>query len=94
MPPHGPWNTPGALGEIRGDVHIHELEVTGRARQRALGAALAGEAIDILIHNAGVYGAWMRAADDILGAGDRVSGPRCAPHPEPATLARSSSVTH
>ena len=53
---------PGALGEVRGDVHIHELEVTDRARQRALGAALAGDAIDVLIHNAGVYGTWMRAA--------------------------------
>ena len=52
---------PGALGEIRGDVHIHELEVTGRAQQRALGAALAGEVIDVLIHNAGVYGTSMRA---------------------------------
>ena len=53
---------PGALREIRGDVHIHELEVTDRAQQRALGAALAGEAVDVLIHNAGVYGTWMRAA--------------------------------
>ena len=52
---------PGALGEIRGDVHIHELEVTDRAQQRALGAALTGEAIDMLIHNAGVYGTSMRA---------------------------------
>ena len=53
---------PGALGEIGGDVHIHELEVTDRAQQRALGATLAGEAIDVLIHNAGVYGTLMRAA--------------------------------
>ena len=53
---------PGALGEIRGDVLIHELEVTDRAQQRALGVALAGEAIDVLVHNAGVYGTGMRAA--------------------------------
>ena len=53
---------PGALGQVRGDVHIHELEVTDRAQQRALGAALAGETIDVLIHNAGVYGTWMRTA--------------------------------
>ena len=52
---------PGALGEIRGDVHIHELEVADRAQQRALGGALAGEAIDVLIHNAGVYGTGMSA---------------------------------
>ena len=53
---------PGALGEVRGDVLIHELEVTVRAQQQALGLALAGEAIDVLIHNAGVYGTWVRAA--------------------------------
>ena len=55
-------NRPGALGDIRGDVHLHGLEVTDRARQRALAAALAGEAIDVLIHNAGVYGTLMRTA--------------------------------
>ena len=52
---------PGVLGDVRGDVHIHELEVTDREQQRALGAALAEEAIDVLVHNAGVYGTWMRA---------------------------------
>ena len=50
---------PGALGEVRGDVHVHALEVTDRARQRALRDALAGEGIDVLIHNAGVYGSGM-----------------------------------
>jgi len=53
---------PGALGAIRGDVHIHPLEVADRAQQQALAAALAGDAIDVLIHNAGVYGTLMRAA--------------------------------
>ena len=53
---------PGTLGQLRGDVQIHELEVTDRAHQVAFGAALAGEAIDVLIHNAGVYGTGMRAA--------------------------------
>ena len=43
-------------------MQIHELEVTDRAHQVALVAALAGEAIDVLIHNAGVYGTGMRAA--------------------------------
>ena len=52
---------PGALDEIRGEVFVHELEVTDRAQQRALGAALTGEVIDVLIHNAGVYGTGMRA---------------------------------
>ena len=53
---------PGALGDIGGDVHVHNLEVTDRTQQRALATALAGEAIDVLIHNAGVYGTWMRAS--------------------------------
>ena len=62
---HATTRTPkrtGALGKIRGDVHIHELEVTDRAQQQALRAALADEAIDVLIHNAGVYGTGMSAA--------------------------------
>ena len=53
---------PGALGAIEGDVHVHELEVTDRAQQSALAATLSEEAIDVLIHNAGVYGNWMRTA--------------------------------
>ena len=53
---------PGALGAVRGDVHIHPLEVADRAQQQALAAALADDAIDVLIHNAGVYGTLMRAA--------------------------------
>ena len=53
---------PGALGAVRGDVHVHALEVTDRTQQRALGEALAGDAIDVLIHNAGVYGTMMRTA--------------------------------
>ena len=52
---------PGALGEVRGDVHVHALEATDRAQQRALGDALADDAIDVLVHNAGVYGTLMRA---------------------------------
>ena len=53
---------PGALGEVAGDVHVHGLDVTDRAQQRALRDALADEAIDVLIHNAGVYGRGMSAA--------------------------------
>ena len=54
---------PGTLGEIRGDVLIHELDVTDRAQRQALGDALAGEALDVLIHNAGVYGTGMTVAE-------------------------------
>ena len=53
---------PGALGEVAGDVRLHGLEVTDRSQHRALRAALDGEAIDVLIHNAGVYGTGMRTA--------------------------------
>ena len=54
--------SPGALGRVAGDVHLHELEVTDVAQQRAFRDALGDEAIDVLIHNAGVYGDGMRAA--------------------------------
>ena len=53
---------PGALGEVAGDVRLHRLEVTDRSEQRALRDALEDEAVDVLIHNAGVYGRGMSAA--------------------------------
>ena len=52
---------PGALGEVRGDVRLHGLEVTDRSQRPALRDALAGEAIDVLIHNAGICGPGMSA---------------------------------
>ena len=54
---------PGTLGDVAGDVRIHGLEVTDAAGRRALRDALAGEAVDVLIHNAGVYGDGMTAAE-------------------------------
>ena len=68
---HGGWRvhattrtrkSPGALGEVSGDVHLHGLEVTDRAQVQAFRSALGDEAIDVLIHNAGVYGDRMSAA--------------------------------
>ena len=53
---------PGVLGEVAGDVRLHRLEVTDRSEQRALRDALEDEAVDVLIHNAGVYGRGMSAA--------------------------------
>ncbi|MGE0253680.1 MAG: SDR family NAD(P)-dependent oxidoreductase [Alphaproteobacteria bacterium] len=50
---------PGALGRVAGDVVLHELEVTDAGHIAALAAALAGEAIDVLIHNAAVMGGGM-----------------------------------
>lgn len=56
-------DTPGALGEIPGDVRLHHLDVAESEQIAALAAALAGETIDILIHNAGINAG--------RGAGDR-----------------------
>ncbi len=54
---------PGALGKIDGEVVIHGLDVTVSPQREALRDALKNEGIDVLIHNAGVYGnAMSRAA--------------------------------
>jgi NAD(P)-dependent dehydrogenase (short-subunit alcohol dehydrogenase family) len=39
-----------------GDAEVHALDVTDAASVAALGRAMAGEAIDLLINNAGIYG--------------------------------------
>ena len=54
---------PGALGAVAGEVRIHGLEVTDPTQRQALRDALGEEAIDVLIHNAGVYGDGMTAAE-------------------------------
>ncbi len=54
--------SPGALGAVAGDVRLHGLEVTDAAQRRAFRDALGDEAIDVLIHNAGVNGDGMSAA--------------------------------
>jgi NAD(P)-dependent dehydrogenase (short-subunit alcohol dehydrogenase family) len=45
-----------ALTDIEGDVHAHTLEVTDYEAVKALAGKLAGEAIDVLICNAGIGG--------------------------------------
>ncbi|MBM3560203.1 MAG: SDR family NAD(P)-dependent oxidoreductase [Alphaproteobacteria bacterium] len=47
---------PGALGRVAGDIVLHPLDVTDAGQIAALATVLAGEAIDVLIHNAGVMG--------------------------------------
>ena len=50
---------PAGAGELRaiaGDVAIHALDVDDVEAGRALAATLRGEAIDLLLHNAGVLG--------------------------------------
>ena len=39
-----------------GDAEVHALDVTDAASVAALGRAMAGEAVDLLINNAGIYG--------------------------------------
>ncbi|MDH3641422.1 MAG: SDR family oxidoreductase [Gammaproteobacteria bacterium] len=50
---------PGALGKFAGDLVLHELDVRNADQIEALRLALAGEGIDVLIYNAGVYGTGM-----------------------------------
>src|SRR5260221_11817196 len=48
--------TSDGLKGVRGDVHHHPLEVTDYKAVKALAGQLAGEAIDVLICNAGIGG--------------------------------------
>jgi NAD(P)-dependent dehydrogenase (short-subunit alcohol dehydrogenase family) len=54
-----------ALKGIKGDVHHHALEVTDYKAVKALAAKLKGEAIDVLICNAGVGGERGSTAQDL-----------------------------
>lgn len=47
---------PGALGQLAGDVVLHELDVCNTDQLGQLVAATAQEGIDVLIHNAGISG--------------------------------------
>ncbi|MDH3604084.1 MAG: SDR family oxidoreductase [Candidatus Tectomicrobia bacterium] len=47
---------PGALGELSGDLTLHELDVRYTDHIAAIADAFASEALDVLIHNAGVSG--------------------------------------
>ena len=57
---HAACRTPesaDALGSLGKGVKLHALDVTDHGRIEALAAGLEGEAIDIVINNAGIYGA-------------------------------------
>lgn len=47
---------PGDLGQVPGDITLHELEVRNADHIAALAQAVASEGIDVCIHNAGVSG--------------------------------------
>lgn len=54
---------PGALGDLHGDLTLHPLDVRDAPQIAALAQALAHDAIDVLIHNAGVMGRPYTAAE-------------------------------
>lgn len=49
-------DAPGALGQVSGNVTLHELDVTDAGQINQLALAFADRDLDLLIHNAGVYG--------------------------------------
>jgi NAD(P)-dependent dehydrogenase (short-subunit alcohol dehydrogenase family) len=53
---HACARTSDALKQVKGDIHPHTLEVTDYTAVKALAATLKGEAIDVLICNAGISG--------------------------------------
>jgi len=53
---HACARKPEGLKQIKGDIHTHELEVTDYKAVTALAKKLSGEAIDVLICNAGIAG--------------------------------------
>ena len=53
---HACARSPESLKEVTGNIHLHKLEVTDYAAVKALASELKGEAIDVLVCNAGVSG--------------------------------------
>ncbi len=64
--------SPGALGQIPGDVRLHDLEVRDARNIADLSEAVRHEGIDVLIHNAGV-------GDDVLPPADVMAVNAVAP---------------
>ncbi len=46
----------GALNEVKGALEVHRLDVADHATIEALAGDLDGQAIDLLLNNAGIYG--------------------------------------
>jgi NAD(P)-dependent dehydrogenase (short-subunit alcohol dehydrogenase family) len=68
---HACARTPDRLASLKGDIHPHRLDVTDYEAVKALARKLDGEAIDILICNAGIGGERGSNAQD-LGTFDPV----------------------
>src|SRR4051812_10179536 len=62
--------TPDGLKGLKGDIHHHALEVTDYKAVKALAEQLSGEAIDVLICNAGIGGSQQASAAQTLGSFD------------------------
>jgi NAD(P)-dependent dehydrogenase (short-subunit alcohol dehydrogenase family) len=60
--------TATALEALEGEIAIHRLDVRDQAQIGALKASLAGEPIDLLINNAGIYGPRGKAVAQISDA--------------------------
>ena len=56
---------PSELDQIQGDIKVHNLEIRNSRQISALAEKFADQGIDILIHNAGVYGDGMEY-DDVM----------------------------
>lgn len=54
-------NNPGKLGIIAGDISLHELDVINADHINNLASKFEKQSIDLLIHNAGVYGTNMNS---------------------------------
>jgi len=54
---------PGAIDRIQGDIKIHRLDVRDGEQILALAEEFKGREIDVLIHNAGVFGKGMTHED-------------------------------
>ncbi|HZP99100.1 MAG TPA: SDR family oxidoreductase [Reyranella sp.] len=62
---HACARNPAPLKQVKGDIHPHLLEVTDYKAVKSLAAELRGEAIDVLICNAGVGGERGSNAQDL-----------------------------
>lgn len=58
-------DAPGALGQVAGNVTLHALDVTDAGQINQLALAFADRDLDLLIHNASVYGTGM-SRDEVL----------------------------
>jgi NAD(P)-dependent dehydrogenase (short-subunit alcohol dehydrogenase family) len=64
---------PGALGDLRGDIRLHHLDVRNDTHIARLADALSKVALDILVHNAGVLTSRGHASPDEISETMRVN---------------------